>query len=239
MTHVPTVYWPLTRRAAAQLRRCVVSQGFVRVRAALAPDAIATLTAAVATLIHQPPGDRGLTWESQSTAGGTVVQRITRVNCFSPAIARVAAESPIIRELGALALGGYASRVCIADGSEGSDGIVLVVKDPRNASIHRHLRWHRDCDFTRHLELNPFVNCGIYLDRSDSKRGAVLVLPRWHSHQFATDFNETTQRLRGEICIPAAPGDVVIHRSDLWHRSGPHCVPGGQRRVLYANVYCR
>lgn len=223
--------------AGAQLRSTVEHHGFGTVRGALSPGEVGALREALDVLIATPPAVAELTWRSPATGGGTVTQRISRANLFSPAL-----EAGVVGSRALAAIGGWVFRcgseeVCVADGREGSDGVVAVIKDPHNASEHAALRWHRDDTFTTHLPINPFVNCGIYLDASDERSGALLVVPR--GRPFPASAVETTDQVPYAFTISAEPGDVVVHAADVWHRSGPAFADGHRRRVVYGNVFRR
>lgn len=237
VTAIPCARLPLASRAVEQFHDDCSQYGVVRVADAIPPFVLNQLREAVTKLVAAPPLEGNVTWQSPAESGRMVVQRITRANMFSPVIHALVAQSCLLRTLGAFALGVPTSSTRIANGSEGSDGIVLVIKDPDNVTVHRQLRWHRDDTFTRHLPINPFVNCGIYLDSADERRGGLLVIPGSHKRAGTAPFEETTRRVSGQVCVAAQPGDVIIHRAELWHRSGSHLIAGEIRRVLYANVY--
>ncbi len=223
----------------AQDLRCMLREfGFARVTGAFANEDVQDLRRAVEELMDSPPGISNLTWRSPAANGGSVIQRISRANLFSQEIAGFADSSELLK-LGSWIFDKPVAQIRIASGTEGSDGIVLVIKDPANQSVHRDLHWHRDETFTSHLPINPFVNCGLYLDSSDSERGGLLVLPG--SHRFTTydALQETIDDSPDEVCVNAQPGDLVVHRADILHRSGPHRIKGEIRRVLYANIYSR
>jgi len=222
---------------ARRLRVKLQRHGFVRVAGVVPSPTVNRLRRAVDKLVNQAPAESNLVWRSPRADGGAAVQRISRANTLSPEIADVFFAGHELRELGSWLLDAPVTRVGFADGAEGSDGIVLVIKDPSNASVHRDLRWHRDDTFTQHLPINPFLNCGVYLDRADASRGGLLVVPGSHASDLPFPNEETIETVAGEVCVEADPGDVVVHRSDVWHRSGPHLVPGETRRVLYANAY--
>lgn len=223
--------WPYPR-VKAQLD----DVGVVRVPAVFDERDVSYLRKEVDDVVGALASDEDLVWRSRAKGGGTVVQRVTRANLFSATLQSLC-DSPILLELGALSLGVAAQKVRIASGIEGSDGVVLVIKDPRNATLHKQLKWHRDDTFTQHLAINPFVSLGVYLDPADARRGALIVLPKSHILTMPFRFEETCRRVRGQLVVPADPGDVVIHRSDLFHRSAAHEVVGEVRRVLYVNAF--
>jgi hypothetical protein len=226
--------------ARADLLRFNLEQhGFVRVVGVIPSSTVERLRRAVDDLATNAPAESDLVWRSPGSDGGLVVQRISRANTLSVEIAHVLLAMPELRELASWLLDVPVARVGLADGSEGSDGIVLVIKDPANASVHRDLRWHRDDTFTQHLAINPFLNCGVYLDRADVSRGGLLIVPGSHLDGGHFPGDETIEAVVGEVCVEADPGDVVVHRSDVWHRSGPHEVGGERRRVLYANAFVK
>lgn len=222
---------------AQEVRSSLNRFGFVRLSNSFSSEQVDRLRGAVADVVANPPEVSNLTWRSAAIGGRTVVQRISRINLFSEVITQEFLNATKLVTLGSWIFGVPTERVRVATGAEGSDGIVLVIKDPANQSAHRDLRWHRDETFTRHLPINPFVNCGLYLDASDSSRGGLLVLPGSHKSRAHDGLRETTSNPPEQICVPALPGDLVIHRADIWHRSGPHRVHGEVRRVLYANIY--
>jgi ectoine hydroxylase-related dioxygenase (phytanoyl-CoA dioxygenase family) len=230
---------PFNSSSAGLVRSTLAEHGFARVTQVFSPCEVDLLRRAFDELVANPPHQVGLTWRSPATSGESVVQRISRANLFSASIAEQFMSATQLFELGSWIFNVSADQISVANGNEGSDGIVLVIKDSRNQSIHRDLRWHRDTTFSQHLPINPFVNAGLYLDYSDASRGGLLVLPGSHR---STDYDvvqETTVEVPEQVCISAEPGDVVIHNADLWHRSGPHSVQGEVRRVLYANLYAR
>jgi hypothetical protein len=223
---------------AQELRSMLREFGFARVTGAFANDSVQDLRRAVKELMDFPPESGNLTWRSPTVDGGAVIQRISRANLFSQRIADFADGAELLK-LGSWIFDKPIAEVRIATGAEGSDGIVLVIKDPANHSIHRDLHWHRDETFTGHLPINPFVNCGLYLDSSDSERGGLLVLPGSHRFRTYDALQETINDSPHEVCVSAQPGDLVVHRADILHRSGPHRINGEIRRVLYANIYFR
>jgi hypothetical protein len=230
---------PFHPSSAPQLRSRLAEDGFARITQVFSPDEVERLRRAVDELVTNAPDTGNLTWHSPAVGGGTVVQRISRVNLFSAPIVAGFLGARQLSTLGSWIFDVSLERVRIADGADGSDGIVLVIKDPANESIHRDLRWHRDNTFTQHLPINPFVNCGLYLEPSHASRGGLLVLPGSHCSSRYDEVQETILEMPEQICVSAEPGDVVIHRADVWHRSGPHRVEGEVRRVLYANLYAR
>lgn len=224
--------------ASAKEARWIINEfGFIRFAHAFSSEEVRRLGDAADALIANPPNAENITWRSPGVEGGSIVQRISRANLFSKTITAKFLNAPQLLLVGSWILDAPEHRVRIATGAEGSDGIVLVIKDPRNQSVHRDLRWHRDDKFTGHLSINPFLNCGLYLDAADASRGGLLVLPGSHKVSSYDGFEETIRELPGQVCVCAQPGDLVVHRADLWHRSGAHKVPGELRRVLYANIY--
>jgi ectoine hydroxylase-related dioxygenase (phytanoyl-CoA dioxygenase family) len=210
--------------------------GYVRVRGVISVEEVGKLRAAI-ELIMQKADElpEGLAWLSPSSRGGYIVQRISRINQYSRAVDDTGRSHPRLIALASRLIGGNA---CAADGHEGSDGSVLVIKHPDNASEHRELRWHRDSKFTQHLPINPFINLGVYLDDCPTGSGQLVVMPRSHRlENFDPTLEETTLYHPGEHGIPARAGDVVVHSSELWHCSRAHMRPGYQRRVLYFNYY--
>jgi hypothetical protein len=194
--------------------------GFVRIRDVIPIDEVEVIRGEIKRIIQtadQLPKD--LVWFSPSTCGGYVVQRISRINRYSHVIDKIGKSHPRLHRIASRLLG--STNIRYADGSEGSDGSVLVIKHSDNASEHRELRWHRDAKFTQHLPINPFINLGIYLDDCTTGSGELVVLPESH-------------RLKN---FQANTGDVVIHSSELWHCSRSHMHIGQQRRVLYFNYH--
>jgi ectoine hydroxylase-related dioxygenase (phytanoyl-CoA dioxygenase family) len=223
--------------AGIQLRHSLKHDGFCRVRGAFSLTEVGALRDALEALIASSPAEPGLTWRSPAKGGGTVVQRISRANRHSQAFVTGVIEAPKLATIGGWSFGCGPEEISVADGLEGSDGVVAVIKDPRNASEHAALRWHRDDRFTTHLAINPFVNCGIYLDSSDERSGALVAVPR--DRPFPASAGETTDQVPHARIVPAAVGDVVVHSSDVWHRSGPAFAEGHRRRVVYGNVFRR
>lgn len=230
---------PLDDMNANRIGSVLARDGFVRLRSVFSRSEVGLLSNAVAELLREPPTEKDLTWFSPRRGGGHLVQRISQANRFSSVIASHFLGARQLLRIGSCIFNQPEDTIGIADGSEGSDGIVLVVKDPKNLSEHKDLRWHRDESFTQDLPINPFVNCGLYLDRADSMRGALLVLPASHRTQRFDGVVETTMMVREQRTLEANPGDVILHRADVLHRSGPHRVDGGSRRVLYANLFAR
>lgn len=223
--------------AGSLVREHVAVHGFCRVLDAFPEDEIAALREALDALLAAPPTEPGLVWRSPAVDGGTVVQRISRSNLFAPRISHGVVKATQLARIGNWIYGGRPDDIAVATGLEGSDGVVAVIKDPRNASEHAELRWHRDDTFTRHLDINPFVNCGIYLDTSDGQSGALIVVPR--GRPFPPTSEETVDAVPGQHLVEAKPGDVVVHAADVWHRSG-RAIPGAhRRRVIFGNVFMR
>lgn len=210
--------------------------GYVRVCGVIPSEEVKELRAAVELIIQKADGlPEGLAWLSPSSRGGHVVQRISRINQYSRAVDDTGRSHPRLIALASRLLGGDPKA---ADGFEGSDGSVLVIKHPDNASEHRELRWHRDSKFTHHLPINPFINLGIYLDDCPIGSGQLVVVPKSHRlTNFDTMLEETPLYHPGELGISARAGDVVVHSSELWHCSRAHMHAGHQRRVLYFNYY--
>ena len=180
----------------------------------------------------------GLVWFSPSIDAGQIIQRISRINQHSEAINNLGHFSETLKTISCLAL--RSNNIEFADGHEGSDGSVLVIKDPLNVSVHKELRWHQDSKFTQHLPINPFINLGVYLDDSDVNRGGLVVLPCSHRLDiFDKEIEETTRNHKGEICVPVKAGDICLHSSDLWHCSRASMIPSGLRRILYFNYYAK
>jgi ectoine hydroxylase-related dioxygenase (phytanoyl-CoA dioxygenase family) len=219
------------------LRTRFEQDGYVKVERCFEPVEIAALrreSHRLCTETKELPPE--IVWFSPAVDGGCIVQRISRTNWFSPLIQRFGAEHSAMRSICASLL--QTESVQFADGHEGSDGTVLVVKDARNASEHRKLRWHRDNHFTGHLPIDPFLNAGIYLDDSDADRGCLVVIPESHRvSNFDQELCETTTYHAGELNVCAQAGDLVIHHSALWHRSGAFTLPSGVRRILYFNYF--
>ena len=224
-----------SRAVPEVVRWALGAHGYCRLREAVGDAALGTLRTAVDALLAAPPPEEGLTWWSPAAGGGLLVQRISRANLYHRDLADLVERSALLRNIGRWAFECPQEQVRVATGREGSDGVVMVSKDPENVSEHADLRWHRDDTFTTHLPINPFLNCGIYLDKANRERGALLLVPP--SYAFPTRAAETTDLVEGEVCVEAEAGDVVIHRADVWHRSGPNRRPGTRRRVLYGNVF--
>ena len=230
---------PFRASSSEQLRSTFSEHGFARITGTFSAAEVERLRDVVDDLMANPPDVDNLTWRSVATGGGSIVQRISRANLFSASVAAEFLHAKQLSTIGSWIFNVSPERVHIADGTEGSDGIVFVIKDPRNQSVHRDLRWHRDERFTRQLPINPFVNCGLYLDPSDVSRGGLIVLPRSHPLSHCDAVEETILEVSGQVCVSAEPGDVVVHGADVWHRSGSHFVMGEVRRVIYANLYAR
>jgi hypothetical protein len=211
--------------------------GYVRVRRVMPIEEVENLRAAIESVIQNSDNlAEGLVWISPSSRSDYIIQRISRINQYSRIIDDTGKSHPRLLKIASLLFGGATVRA--ADGFEGSDGSVLVIKHPDNASEHRELRWHRDVKFTQHLPINPFINLGIYLDDCPAGSGQLVVLPKSHRlENFNPLLEETTLFHPGELGIPARVGDVVVHSSELWHCSHAHLRPGYQRRVLYFNYY--
>lgn len=223
--------------AGTLVREHLTVQGFCRVRDVFSEDEVAALGEALDALVAAPPTEPGLVWHSPAFDGGTVVQRISRSNLFAPRISDGVVDAAQLARIGSWVFGGAPDNIAVATGLEGSDGVVAVIKDPRNASEHAALRWHRDDTFTRHLDFNPFVNCGIYLDQSDARSGALIVVPR--GRPFPPTSVETVDAVPHQQLVEAKAGDVVIHAADVWHRSGRAALGAHRRRVIYGNVFRR
>lgn len=211
--------------------------GYVRVPGVFGKDEIDELrneVERVKNLAESIP--EKLVWFSPSAKGGYVIQRISRINLHSELIHELGHTHPVLLEVAGILLG--VPQAKFADGTEGSDGSVLVVKDPNNTSPHKELRWHRDAKFTQHLPINPFINLGVYLDDSGPDLGGLVVLPSSHrTNIFDLSYEETANYHKGEICVEANTGDILVHSSELWHCSRVHRIPTRQRRVLYFNYY--
>jgi hypothetical protein len=211
--------------------------GYVRIRHAVSMEDVIRLRQEVAhvlTITSQLPN--GLVWFSPAVDGGQIIQRISRINVYSRFIHDFGNTHPTLLTVTKILLG--ADQVRFADGSEGSEGSVLVIKDPANAGEHKELRWHRDAKFTQHLPINPFVNLGVYLDDSGAGLGGLVVLPTSHRVSlFDPDLEETTKYHSGGVCVEASTCDIVIHSSEIWHCSRAHAVATQMRRVLYFNFH--
>jgi ectoine hydroxylase-related dioxygenase (phytanoyl-CoA dioxygenase family) len=227
---------PYGSGSARQLREDLAIHGYARLRNVFPLEEVNHLRHVVDQLVSTAP-ESEFVWRSPAELGELVVQRISRANLLSNSVHACFQMSPQLALIGSWVFGVPMADVKIADGLEGSDGVVLVIKHPANQSVHRNLRWHRDDKFTSHLPINPFVNCGLYLDRADSVRGGLLIIPGGHRSDAYDTIDETTREVPEQVCVAAGPGDVVVHRDDIWHRSGPHEIQGEQRRVLYANIY--
>lgn len=222
---------------AALVRERVGSFGYCRVRNAFSENELEALRYGLGTLLAEPPTEQGLVWRSPAVGGGSVIQRISRSNLFARPIWEGVVRAAQLAQIGRWIFGGAPEDIAVATGLEGSDGVVAVIKDPMNASEHAELRWHRDDTFTGALDINPFVNCGIYLDRSDAKSGALIVIPR--NRPFPEASKETLDVIPYQQVVRAEVGDVVIHAADVWHRSGRSDPDTHTRRVLYGNVFRR
>lgn len=223
--------------ALDSLRAAFAVLGFVRIRGVIDHDCCSRLTNELTRIVAQsaelPPST---VWRSPSINEAPVVQRISRVNFASDLVQQFAQGERSIQLIAAALLG--QTQVRFADGSEGSDGAVLVIKDPNNASEHKKLRWHYDEKFTKHLPINPFINLGIYLDRADADCGGLVVVPGSHRGvRFLPELEETTHEHPGELTVTAEVGDIVAHSSALWHCSREHRIAGRLRRVLYFNYH--
>ncbi len=211
--------------------------GYLRVRDVISIGEVEVIRGEVERVIRkadQLPKD--LVWFSPSIHDGYIVQRISRINRYSHVIDNIGNSHTRLHSIASRLLG--STNVRYANGSEGSDGSVLVIKHSDNASEHRELRWHRDDKFTQHLSINPFINLGIYLDDCTTGSGNLVVLPKSHRlRNFEGRLEETTSFHAGELSIQARTGDVVVHASDLWHCSRSQKHEGRQRRVLYFNYY--
>lgn len=227
---------PYVASIATQLREELTTYGYARLRNVFAQEEVNQLRLAVDELVRTAPESEHV-WRSPAEHGELVVQRISRANLLSQPIYDRFQTAVQLALIGSWIFDVPIAKVKIADGLEGSDGVVLVIKHPANQSVHRNLRWHRDTKFTHHLPINPFVNCGLYLDPADGLRGGLIVIPGGHRSDGHEAIDETTSEVAGQVCVAAEPGDVVLHRDDIWHRSGPHEIPGELRRVLYANLY--
>lgn len=225
--------------AGADAKRSLETFGFVRFRRVFDQQTVGMLRHAVSRVLSEVTEADKRAWFSPSRNGGLLVQRVSRVNEISEVIASCMVEAGPFPTIGAWMFATSEAALAVADGTEGSDGIVLVVKDPRNISENRDLRWHRDQTFTKHLPINPFVNCGLSLDRSDAMRGGLIVLPGSHVRTEFDCVEESIDYVEGQLTVEAQPGDVVIHHCALLHRSGPHFIEGETRRILYVNVFPR
>lgn len=211
--------------------------GYVRVKHAVSMEDVARLRQEigyVVTIAGQLP--EGLVWYSPAVNGGQIIQRISRINQYSNFIHNFGNTHQILLAVTKSLFD--VEQVRYADGSEGSDGSVLVIKDPANASEHKDLRWHRDAKFTQHLPINPFVNLGVYLDDAGPELGGLVVLPTSHRIPlFNPSLEETTEHHPDEVCVEANACDIVIHSSEIWHCSRAHSVATQVRRVLYFNFH--
>lgn len=219
----------------SQVRDQVFDHGFCKVRAVFDNEEVAQLRGALEALVGSPPTNPGISWLSPASGGGLVVQRISRANLYNSIIEERIARAPQLLAIGSWIFGCADNKIAVATGLEGSDGVVAVIKDTRNLSEHAALRWHRDDAFTNHLAINPFVNCGVYLDDSDVRTGALLLVPR--GRPFPKKSIETFDEVSEQVRVDAQAGDVVVHAADVWHRSGKSTRPNGVRRVLYGNVF--
>jgi len=238
MTDIPKQI-PYQQSTAGQLHATVVEYGFAKITGVFSGDEVTRLSDLINEIMVDPNIGADLVWRSSGMDGKGVVQRISRINLLSAAVSETFVHSRQLSIIGSQIFDTSVDRIHIADGRDGSDGIVLVVKDPRNVTDHKNLRWHRDDKFTCHLAINPFVNVGLYLDSSDASRGALIVIPRSHGGAFDYGVDETIVEVPEQVCVPAEPGDVIVHDAHLLHRSGPHYVQGQVRRVIYANLYTR
>src|SRR5687767_7857317 len=118
----------LGRRPYPGVKAQLDGVGFARVPAVFDERDVSYLGKEVDDVVGALAPDEGLVWRSRAKGGGTVVQRVTRANLFSATL-QALCDSPILLELGALSLGVAPQRVRIASGIEGSDGMVLVIKD--------------------------------------------------------------------------------------------------------------
>jgi phytanoyl-CoA hydroxylase len=223
--------------SVATMEKYFADVGYIKVQNVIPMDEVRGIRGEVERIFRQAKKlPEGLVWFSPSTTGGYVIQRISRINKYSDIIQKLGEADPRLHQIASELL--KSANVRFADGSEGSDGSVLVIKEFSNASEHRQLRWHRDAKFTQQLLINPFINLGIYLDDCPLGSGELIVLPRSHRlNNFDLVLEETTVRHPGEVGLEARAGDIVIHSSELWHCSRAHVYPGKQRRVLYFNYY--
>lgn len=223
--------------AIASMEKRFADIGYIKVRNVIPIDEVEVIRREVTRILLQAKNlPQGLVWFSPSTNGHHVIQRISRINEYSEIIQRLGEADPRLHQIASQLLN--SAKVRFADGSEESDGSVLVIKESCNASEHRELRWHRDAKFTQQLPINPFINLGIYLDDCPLGSGELIVLPRSHRlNIFDPVLEETTVHHRGEVGLKARAGDIVIHSSELWHCSRAHEYSGQQRRVLYFNYY--
>lgn len=227
-------------KPTAQIKSAFAELGFVRLKNVIAEEARLTLTHELSRLItgiKDIPTNQ--VWYSNSAEGKIVVQRISRANILSPFVESLGKDSILLKEIAAFLLDCPITSIRCADGREGSDGAVFVIKDPNNITEHNKLRWHYDGRFTRHLDINPFINVGLYLDAANSSTGALVVLPQSQSSEsaFIPEFEETTEEHPGELTIEANARDAVFHSCQLWHCSRSNVIHGSIRRILYFNFY--
>ena len=93
----------------------------------------------------------------------------------------------------------------------------FIVKPPESRSA---FAWHRDDDNCREASASaPYMSVWIALDDADAKAGCLWVASITHGHA-----RKRKRDCEGDDGTPLAvrPGDAVLLRNDVVHRSGPN-----------------
>lgn len=233
--HGPTVLGALTPPLSAEGRALFARHGFVRINGAITSRTRNVLLRAYDQVLEESSYDPSDAWVSPGVDGRSVIQRFNRLDRYHHVIRDFASSSAVLHQIARALLG---QDVRFIGWDARNEGAVMVIKDARNIGQHAALPWHRDGDFTLNRRINPFVNIGVYLDASTEDRGCLVVLPP-HAKGASSMKAGTTLSVAGEISVPASQGDIVVHSSSTWHRSGSAVEPGATRCVLYMNYTAR
>ncbi|MFK0310302.1 phytanoyl-CoA dioxygenase family protein [Pseudomonas sp. NPDC090233] len=88
---------------------------------------------------------------------------------------------------------------------------------------------HERSDFSLPIQI---LTAQLYLSDIDQSIGPTWIVPGSHRAARAPEAGETQWRGRAEEPILCLAGDVLIFRSDIWHRGGPNCSAARQRDML-------
>ena len=169
------------------------------------------------------PGDKR-SWWGKNAAGEEVLCRVTHCEQVDGDL-RELSQDARIASLAAL------SHHDLAPREENSDGISILIKNPRMSEGLSDLPWHRDCGMGGHATMCPVLIFSIYLAPSRPETGELRMLPG--SHEASLGFFESTDpRAPRGVGLAADPGDVTLHYGDIMHAAPPPTGPGPFRRCV-------